>query len=114
MSTPAARKPATPHSTAFAICGVPVTRPPTSSVSRRKFSAIGESPSTCGRIFAAASAQDESSVAEHAAAPCGGCNLLSGSFFWGASCARQEIGKTANRRQKRFHIVEFLSENKRH
>src|SRR2546421_423447 len=37
---PPARNPATPHSTALAIWGVPVTRPPTSSVSRRKFSAI--------------------------------------------------------------------------
>jgi len=55
---------------ALAISGDPVTRPPISSVKRRKFSSIGEGPITWGRIFAAASAQLEASVAEQAAELC--------------------------------------------
>jgi len=38
----------------FGTSGDPVTRPPISSVSRRKFSSIGDAPITIGRIFAAA------------------------------------------------------------
>src|SRR5579859_259875 len=66
-STPAARKAATAQSTALAISGEPVTRPPISSVRRRRFSSKGEEPITSGRIFAAASAQLEVSVREQEA-----------------------------------------------
>src|SRR5580704_7404803 len=64
---PSARNAATAQSTAFAISGEPDTRPPISSVSRRKFSSSGDGPITCGIIFAAASAH-EASVAEQACA----------------------------------------------
>src|SRR6266404_63889 len=84
-STPSARKAATAHSTALAICGEPVTRPPTSSVSRRRFSSSGEGPITWGRIFAAASAHD-ASVAEHAAVPCPAGGFANESVFAGGSC----------------------------
>src|SRR5260370_104669 len=66
---PPPRHPPTPHSTALAFSGVPVTRPPTSSVSRRRFSSSGEAPITIGRIFAAACAQLEASVVEQPAEP---------------------------------------------
>src|SRR6267378_4586839 len=82
-SIPAARNAATPHSTALAISGEPVTRPPISSVSRRRFSSIGDGPITIGRIFAAACAQLDASVAEHTAAPCELGNGARGSFFAG-------------------------------
>src|SRR5580704_15202493 len=71
---------------ALAISGEPVTRPPISSVKRRKFSSIGEGPITWGRIFAAACAQLEASVAEQAAEPC----PIGAGFkesFAGGSCA---------------------------
>src|SRR5580698_1395880 len=64
---PSARNAATAQSTAFAISGEPDTRPPISSVSRRKFPSSGDGPITWGIIFAAASAH-EASVAEHACA----------------------------------------------
>ena len=48
--------------------GVPVTRPPISSVSRRRFSIIGESPRISGISLPAASAHEDVSVAEHARA----------------------------------------------
>src|SRR6266852_5544305 len=59
-STPAARKAATAQSTALAISGEPVTRPPISSVRRRRFSSSGDGPMICGRILAAAAAQEDS------------------------------------------------------
>src|ERR1700689_1967926 len=62
---PAERNEASAQSIALAISGEPVTRPPISSVRRRRFSSIGEGPMTWGRILAAASAQ-EASVAEQA------------------------------------------------
>src|SRR6266481_197159 len=86
-STPAARKAPTPHSTALAISDVPVTRPPISSVRRRRFSSSGDEPITIGRIFAAASAHDDASVVEQPAFPCGLCAELSESFFAGGNCA---------------------------
>src|SRR5882724_7618321 len=88
--TPSARKAPTPHSTALAICGDPVTRPPTSSVRRRRFSSIGDEPITIGRIFAAASAHDDASVAEQPAFPCALCAGLNGSFFAGGNCAHPD------------------------
>src|SRR5580693_5107785 len=78
---PAARNAATAQSIALAISGEPVTRPPISSVRRRRFSSIGEAPMTCGRILTAASAQ-EASVAEQAWAD---EVLASGSVFTGGS-----------------------------
>src|SRR5712692_4761105 len=90
-STPAARNAATAHSTALAISGEPVTRPPTSSVNRRRFSSSGEGPKTCGRIFAAASAQDDS-VAEQPADVCADV-LPRVSDFAGGSCAHKPDAK---------------------
>src|SRR5262249_36078384 len=92
-STPPARNEATPHSTAFAICGEPVTRPPTSSVSRRRLSASGDSPITCGRILAAASEHDETSVAEHAPVPCGTFSFCNGSGLSTDSCAEATMAQ---------------------
>src|SRR6266403_622922 len=83
--TPSARKAVTAHSTALAICGEPVTRPPTSSVRRRRFSSSGDGPITWGRIFAAASAHD-ASVAEHAAVPWPSGDLANGSVFAAGNC----------------------------
>src|ERR1700739_1503572 len=57
------------QSTARAISGEPLTRPPTSSVSLRKVSSRGDSPMTMGVILAAACAHEEASVAEHPAVP---------------------------------------------
>src|SRR5260221_1381723 len=93
-STPAARNPARPHCTALAISEVPVTRPPISSVSRRRFSIIGESPRISGISLAAACAHDDASVAAHASALCEGCNLLSASVLDGASCATEQDTST--------------------
>src|SRR5215469_5981736 len=92
-STFAARKAATAHSTALAISGEPVTRPPISSVRRRRFSSIGDCPMTMGKSFAATCAQLEASVVEQPAA--GFCAGVSG-FLSGGSCAsedRQEVKK---------------------
>src|SRR5580704_13888201 len=77
-SLPEVRNAATAHSTALAISGEPVTRPPIPSVSRRRFSSIGDGPITCGIILAAASAQD-ASVAEQAC-PADDDDLAKGSF----------------------------------
>src|SRR5437899_10026658 len=85
-STPAARNAARPHSTALAISGDPVTRPPISSVSRRRFSSSGDEPITIGKIFDAASAHDDGSVVEQPALPGALCAVLNGSFFAGGSC----------------------------
>src|SRR6202045_2820666 len=49
------------------MAGEPVTRPPISSVRRRRFSCIGEGPRMRGRIFAATSAQEEEASAVQAA-----------------------------------------------
>jgi hypothetical protein len=71
----------------LAISGDPVTRPPISSVSRRKFSIIGESPRMSGISFFAASVHAEASVAEQAATlwlPCPGWSEVT---FTGGSCA---------------------------
>src|SRR4029077_8161638 len=85
-STPSARKAATAHSTALAISGDPVTRPPTSSVRRRRFSSSGDGPITRGRILAAASAQD-ASVAEQAGVAWAEPDLARGPICAGGSCA---------------------------
>ncbi len=104
-STPSARKADTAQSTALAISGEPVTRPPTSSVRRRRFSSSGEGPITWGRIFDAASAHD-ASVAEHAAAPWPAAGLANGSVFAAGNCpekagapkhARKKAANKANR-----------------
>src|SRR5262249_1129921 len=79
-STPAARNAATPHSTAFTICGETVTPPPTSSVSLRRFSSIGDGPRISGISLAAASAQEEASAVEHPALELD-CCLASASGF---------------------------------
>src|SRR5258707_2728707 len=50
-STPAARNAPTPHSTALAISGDPVTRPPISSVIRRRLSSSGDEPITTRQIL---------------------------------------------------------------
>src|SRR5216684_1223919 len=94
-STPSARNAATAHSTALAISGEPVTRPPTSSVNRRRFSSSGDGPKTCGRILAAASAQDDS-VAEQPAEVCADV-LPRASDFAGGSCARKPDAKKQRR-----------------
>src|SRR5256886_6636304 len=52
------------YSTALAISGEPLTRPPIPSVSRRRFSSIGEGPMTIGSSLAATCAQLEASVVE--------------------------------------------------
>src|SRR5260370_2656563 len=90
-ATPSARNAATAQSTALAISGEPVTRPPPSSVTRRRFSSSGEGPKTCGRIFAAASAQDDS-VAEQPADVCADV-LPRVSDFAGGSCAHKPDAK---------------------
>src|ERR1700687_3182431 len=97
-STPSARNAATAHSTALAISGEPVTRPPTSSVNRRRFSTIGDGPITCGKIFAAASAQDEVSVAEQASPWMPGRGFPRGSVF---SWAEEDEAKTQRRNEVR-------------
>src|ERR1700751_2208151 len=88
-STPAARKAATAHSTALAISGEPVTRPPTSSVNRRKFSSNGEGPITNGKIFAATCAHEDASAVEHPGAACDVLLLAKGSVFTGGNCAHE-------------------------
>src|ERR1700719_646480 len=97
-STPSARKAATAQSTALAISGEPVTRPPTSSVRRRRFSSSGEGPITWGRIFAAASAHD-ASVAEHAAVPWPSVDLANGSVVAAGNC-RENAGATKHTRKE--------------
>src|SRR5258708_34957193 len=97
-STPSPRKAATAQPTALAISGEPVTRPPTSSVSRRRFSSSGEGPITWGRIFAAASAHD-ASVAEHAAVPCPAGGFANGSVFAGGNCAETAVAMAHARKE---------------
>jgi hypothetical protein len=70
-----------------AISGEPVTRPPISSVNRRKFSIIGESPRISGISLPAASVHEDASVAEHAPVPGTVCPCASGVTFAGGSCA---------------------------
>src|SRR5580693_1277664 len=85
-----------PQATALAISGDPLTRPPISSVRRRRFSSMGEGPITWGTIFAAACAQLEASVAEQAAALCADWAGTKESFA-GGSCAATE-SETAKQR----------------
>src|SRR6266403_6073449 len=87
-----------PHWTALAISGVPVTRPPISSVSRRKFSIIGESPRINGISLLAASVHEDASVAEHEAAFWAACSLLSASVLGGASCPADGAMRTTQER----------------
>src|SRR5258708_4839025 len=108
-STPAARNAPTPHSTALAISGDPVTRPPTSSVRRRRFSSIGDEPITIGRIFAAASAHDDASVAEQPAFPWALCEGLNGSFFAGGIFARKDGREAKTPRSKQLRNGHFVS-----
>src|SRR6266852_9936855 len=106
-STPSARKAATAQSTALAISGEPVTRPPTSSVNRRRFSSSGEGPITRGRIFAAASAHD-ASVAEQPTEVCADV-LPRVSDFAGGSCAHEPDAKqqsnNANETRRKLHRI---------
>src|SRR5216684_3908101 len=107
--TPSARKAATAHSTALAISGEPVTRPPTSSVRRRRFSSSGEGPITWGRIFDAASAHD-ASVAEHAAAPWPAAGAANGSAFAGGNCPEKPEGaKHARTRANKGNRMVYTS-----
>src|SRR5712664_4734845 len=103
-STPAARNAPTPHSTALAISDVPVTRPPISSVSRRKFSSIGDGPITIGRIFAAACAQVDVSETEQAAELLVTCAGLSGSFCccgnWADGESRETNKQSSNEERR--------------
>jgi hypothetical protein len=86
----------------LAISGDPVTRPPTSSVRRRRFSSIGDEPITIGRIFAAASAHDDASVAEQPAFPWALCEGLNGSFFAGGICASKDGREAKTQRSKQL------------
>src|SRR6516162_9516116 len=88
--TPSARKEAIAQSTALAISGEPLIRPPISSVSLRRFSSRGDSPITRGLILAAACAQEEASVVEQAAAPWMACVGWRGSVATGGSWAKRE------------------------
>src|SRR3974390_3527545 len=89
-SMPAARKEAIAQSTALAISGEPLMRPPISSVSLRRFSSRGDSPITRGVILAAACAQEEASVVEQPAAPWIACVGWRGSVATGGSWAKRE------------------------
>src|SRR5579864_3208044 len=89
---------------ALSIAGDPLTRPPISSVKRRRFSSIGDGPMTWGKIFAAACAQLEASVAEQAAELCPVCAGLSESFA-GGNCARLGIDTTKQRRNKASRVM---------
>src|SRR5258708_39060719 len=99
-STPAARNAPTPHSTALAISGEPVTRPPISSVSRRRFSSSGDDPITIGRIFAAASAHDDASIVEHPALPCAPWLGIIEFCFAGGNCAPKDGRETKKQKSK--------------
>src|SRR5215472_15561447 len=100
--TTVTRNAPTSHSTALAICGEPVTRPPISSVRRRRFSSIGEGPMTIGSSFAATCAQLDASVAEQPAAT-GFCPGPRG-FLTGGSCALAGNSATAKKtRNKMVH-----------
>src|SRR5208283_4350011 len=92
-STPAARNAAIAQSTALAISGEPLTRPPISSVKRRRFSSSGDSPMTTGMILAAACAHEEASVAEHPALPCMAWTGWRGSVLTGGSWADRDEAK---------------------
>src|SRR5215467_6972474 len=94
---PAARNAATAHSIALAISGEPVTRPPISSVKRRRFSSIGDGPMTMGSSLAATCAQLEASAVEQPTVEgfCGGARV---SFFAGGSCACVELREGLKRR----------------
>src|SRR2546422_2742382 len=94
-STPAARNAATPHSTARFIAGVPVTRPPTSSVTRRKLLSRGDAPITIGKIFSAACSHEDGCVVEQPGVPCGAWRGFRGFGFAGGSCAAAEDERTS-------------------
>src|SRR6266446_4872209 len=104
-STPAARNAPTPHSTALAISGDPVTRPPISSVSRRRFSSRGDDPITIGRIFAAASAQDDASVAEQPVVPFVSCPGISVFCFVGGIWACTGTIEAKRRRSREMRKI---------
>jgi hypothetical protein len=91
----------------LAISGDPVTRPPISSVNRRKFSSSGDGPITIGNIFAAASAQEEASVVEQPAVfPCAPCPGISEFGFAGGICAREGASEAKKPRSKETRNVE--------
>src|ERR671922_1240850 len=109
-STFAARKAATAHSMALAISGEPVTRPPISSVKRRRFSSIGDGPMMMGSSFAATCAQLEASAVEQPAAA-GFCPCARG-FLTGGSCADKEAAKRLGSKEVRksnFRSMKFRS-----
>jgi hypothetical protein len=84
----------------LAISGDPVTRPPISSVSRRKFSSSGDDPITIGKIFAAACAQLDASVTEQPAFPGAPCAGISGFGFPDGICARKHGNEPKRQRNK--------------
>src|SRR5215468_4133798 len=94
---PAARKAATPHSMALVISGEPVTRPPISSVKRRRFSSIGDGPMTMGSSLAATCAQLEASAVEQPTVE-GFCGGARESFLAGGSCACVELREGLKKR----------------
>src|SRR5712692_261317 len=94
-STLAARNAAMPHSTARFIAGAPVTRPPTSSVRRRKLLSRGDAPITIGKIFSTACSHDDGCVVEQPGVPCGAWSGFRGFGLAGGSCAAAEDERTS-------------------
>ena len=101
--------PPTAQSTAFAISGEPLTRPPISSVSLRRFCSSGDSPITTGRIFAAACAHDEASVVEQPAAcvPCPGESGFGLEGNWPHANETPKPRSSAVRKNLRITIMSF-------
>ncbi len=106
-SIPASRKAATAHSTALAMAGDPVRRPPISSVSRRRFSANGDGPIALAIIFGAACAQADSSLSEQACELAAAARRMraSGSGSGAEICADTDMAasKSAARKPRKAH-----------
>jgi len=99
-STPAWRKAATAQATARLIAGEPVIRPPTSSVSRRRFSSSGDGPSAFATIFGMASSHSDADVAaEHPPLAAAACMRASGSGWARGICAT--AGREARRQRSK-------------
>src|SRR2546426_8725381 len=106
-STPAWRKAATAQATARLIAGEPVIRPPTSSVSRLRFSSSGDGPSAFATIFGMASSHSDADVAaEHPPLAAAACMRASGSGWARGICAT--AGREARRRSEE-HTSELQS-----
>jgi len=63
---------------------------------------------TCGKIFAAASEHEETSVAEQAPVPCGIGSFCSGSRLAGESCAAIKLGKNKSKREAQLKRISSL------